>query len=142
METDMFTQLNLLAVLVSAVAAFVLAFAWYMPPVFGLRWAALTKRYTGLSDSDLAASLPMKAGLWFVGFLVNAFALAVLVNLTGATDIATAITLGAIVALGIGAVVSSWPPIHAQQPIGIWLMNSALFLLQQIVMAAILTLWR
>lgn len=138
----MFTQLNYLAILVAAVAAFILAFAWYMPPVFGLRWAALTKRYTGLSDTQLAANMPMKVGLWFVGFLVNAFALAVMVNLTGATDIATAITLGAIVGLGVGAVVGSWPPIHAQQPIGIWLMNSGLFLLQQIAMASILTLWQ
>jgi hypothetical protein len=142
METDMFTQLNLLAVLVSAVAAFVLAFAWYMPPVFGLRWAALTKRYTGLSDSDLAANLPMKAGLWFMGFVVNAFVLAVLIGLTGTTDIGTGIGLGVMVALGIGAAMSSWPLIHARQPIGIWLMNTCLFLLQQIVMAVILLLGR
>ena len=138
----MFSQLNILAILVSSVTAFVLAFAWYMPPVFGLRWATLTKRYTGLSDAQLGANMPVKAGLWFVGFLVNAFALSVLVNLTGTTDIATAITLGAIVSLGVGAVVSSWPPIHAQQPIGIWLMNSGLFLVQQMVMTIILTLWR
>ncbi|MBI3241512.1 MAG: DUF1761 domain-containing protein [Chloroflexi bacterium] len=138
----MFTQLNYLAILVAAIAAFALAFVWYMPPVFGLRWATLTKRYTGLSDTQLAANMPAKAGLWFVGFLVNAFALAVVANLTGTTDIATAITLGAILGLGVGAVVSSWPPIHAQQPVGIWLMNSGLFLLQQIVMVSIVTLWR
>lgn len=138
----MFTQLNLLAVLVSAIAAFVLAFAWYMPPVFGLRWAALTKRYTGLSDSDLAANLPMKAGLWFLGFLVNAFALALLINLARTIDLPTGLALGVIAGIGFGAVATSWPPIYAQQPIGIWLMNSGLFLLQQIVMAAILTLWR
>ena len=138
----MFTQLNYLAILVAAIAAFVLAFVWYMPPVFGLRWATLTKRYTGLSDSDLAANMPLKAGLWFVGFLVNALALAVLLGLAGTTDIGTGIVLGVIVAVGIGATVSSWPPIHARQPVGLWLMNNGLFLLQQIVMAGILTLWR
>jgi hypothetical protein len=138
----MFTQLNYLAILVAAIAAFVLAFVWYMPPVFGLRWAALTKRYTGLSDSDLAANMPMKAGLWFVGFLVNALALALLLNLTQAIDLTTGLAVGVIAGIGFGAVTSSWPPIHARQPIGIWLMNNGLFLLQQIVMAAILTLWR
>jgi hypothetical protein len=138
----MFAQLNYLAILVAAIAAFILAFAWYMPPVFGLRWAALTKRYTGLSEADLSADMPVKAGLWFVGFLVNALALAVLVKLSGASDISAAIALGAIVGLGIGAVISSWPPIHARQPVGIWLMNTGLFLLQQVAMAAILTVWR
>jgi hypothetical protein len=138
----MFTQLNFLAILVSALAAFVLAFVWYMPPAFGLRWTALTKRYTGLSDTDLSANIPVKAGLWFVGFLVNALALAILVRQTGTTDLAAALMLGVIGAMGFGAVTSSWPPIHAQQPWGIWLMNNGLFLLQQIVMAAILTLWK
>jgi hypothetical protein len=138
----MFAQLNYLAILVAAIAAFVLAFVWYMPPVFGLRWAALTKRYTGLSDSNLAANMPMKAGLWFVGFLVNALALALLLNLTQAIDLTTGLAVGVIAGIGFGAVTSSWPPIHANQPWGIWLMNNGLFLLQQIVMAAILTLWR
>jgi hypothetical protein len=138
----MFTQPNYLAILVAAIAAFVLAFVWYMPPVFGLRWTALTKRYTGLSDSDLAANLPMKFGLWFVGFLVNALALALLLNLTQAIDLTTGLAVGVIAGIGFGAVTSSWPPIYARQPIGIWLMNNGLFLLQQIVMAAILTLWR
>ena len=138
----MFTQLNFPAVLVSAVAAFILAFLWYMPPTFGLRWADLTKRYTGLSDAELGSNIPMKAGLWFVGFVVNAFALAILINLTQTADVRGAVTLGLVTCFGIGAVVSSWPPIHAKQPWGIWLMNNGLFLLQQIVMASILTLWR
>jgi hypothetical protein len=138
----MLTQLNYLAILVAAMAAFVVAFAWYMPPVFGLRWAALTKRYTGLSDTDLSANLPMKAGLWFAGFLVNAFVLAVVIGLTGASDVGTGITLGVLAGIGLGATVSSWPPIHARQPVGIWLMNTGLFLLQQIAMAAILTVWK
>jgi hypothetical protein len=136
------TQINFLAVLVSAIVAFVLAFLWYMPPVFGLRWAALTKQYTGLSDAELGSNISVKAGLWFIGFVVNAFALAVLINLTQISDLRGALTLGIVTCLGIGAVVSSWPPIHAKQPWGIWLMNNGLFLLQQIAMASILTLWQ
>jgi hypothetical protein len=137
----MFTQLNFIAILASAIAAFALAFLWYMPPVFGLRWAELTKRYTGLSDAELGANLPMKAGLWLVGFIVNAAALALLVNITQTSNISGAVTLGIITCLGFGAVMGSWPPIHARQPLGIWLMNTGLFLLQQIVMASILTIW-
>lgn len=142
MSMSTFTQLNYLAILVAAIAAFVLAFAWYMPPLFGLRWATLTKRYTGLSDADLSANMPVKAGLWFVGFLVNAWALAVLAKLTNTADLTGALTLGTLVAIGFGAVTSSWPPIHARQPVGIWLMNNGLFLIQQMVMATLLTMWK
>lgn len=138
----MFTQLNYLAILVSAMTAFALAFIWYMPHTFGLRWATLTKRYTGLLDAELSAGMPMKAGLWFVGFLVNALALAALVKLTNTTNLTGALTLGALVTVGFGATVSSWPPIHARQPVGIWLMNNGLFLLQQMAMGIILTLWQ
>lgn len=138
----MFAQVNFLAVLVSAVAAFVLAFLWYMPPVFGLRWGELTKRYTGLSDAEVGSNLPIKAGLWFVGFLVNAVALALIINLTQINDISSALRLGVIIAVGFGAVMGSWPPIHARQPFGIWLMNTGLFLVQQIAMASILTIWQ
>jgi hypothetical protein len=138
----MFTQLNFIAILVAAIAAFALAFVWYMPPVFGLRWASLTKRYTGLSDAELASNLPLKMGLWFAGFLVNALALALLVGLLGADNLTDGILLGVIVWFGSGVVISSWPVIHARQPVGIWLMNNGLSLLQQIAMASILTLWR
>jgi hypothetical protein len=138
----MFGQIDDAAVLVSAGAAFVLAFGWYMPPVFGLRWAALTNRHSGLADSDLAANMPLKAGLWFLGFLVNALALALLVRQTRTTTVGGAVTLAVIAAVGFGAVISSWPPVHARQPIGIWLMNGGLFLLQQIVMAVTLTVWK
>ena len=138
----MFASLNYLAVLVAALAAFALAAVWYSPPVFGLRWAALTKRYTGLSDAELASNLPRKMGLWFLGFLVNALVLASLLNLTGAAGLPNGISLAVLAWLGFGAVLSSWPAIHAHQPAGIWLMNCGLYLLQQIIMAAILAVWK
>jgi hypothetical protein len=64
----------------------------FMPPVFGLCWAELTKRYTSLSDAELSSDLPMKAGLWFVGFIINAVGLALLVNLTQIKDISSTVT--------------------------------------------------
>lgn len=137
------SQLNWLAVLVAGLAALVIGFVWYLPPTFGTRWAGFVKRYTGLSDTDLMpANIPLTMGLWLLGFLVNAFALAVLIRGMNINNLGDGILLGVIVWAGLGLAISSWPVIHAKQPPGLWLLNGAAYLVMQIVMAVILTLWK
>lgn len=138
----MFTNINLLAIVVAAIVAQIIAMAWFMPPLFGLRWAVHIKRYTGLTDQVLGANLGRKVVLWFLGFLANACVLALLVRGTGAQSLADGMLLGAIVWFGFGAVFSSWPAIHANQPWGIWLINNGAYLTMQIAMAGILAVWR
>lgn len=139
----LFTQINWLAVIVAGIAALLIGFVWYLPPTFGTRWAGFVKRYTGLSDADLMpANIPLTLGLWFLGFLVNAFALAILVRGMNISSLGDAILLAVIAWAGLGLAISSWPVIHAKQPLGIWLINGAAFLVMQIVMAVILTLWK
>ena len=137
------TQINWLAVVVAGIAALVVGVIWYLPPTFGARWAAFVKGYTGLSDADLMpANVPLTMGLWLLGFIVNAFALAVLLHGVGVNQLGTAILLGVIVWAGLGLTISSWPVIHAKQPPGLWLLNGMAFLVMQIVMVVILTFWR
>ena len=135
------TQVNFVAVLLAAVAAQVIAIVWYLPPVFGLRWATLIKSYSGLTDATLGANLGRKVIFWFVGFLINALALALLLRVANIHAVPEAIQVAVLVWLGLGAVFSSWPPIHAGFPWGVWLMNNGAYLLIQITMAAILALW-
>jgi hypothetical protein len=138
----MLAQLNWLAVIGATIVAFVIAFVWYLPPVFGLRWATLIKGYTGLTDQALGAGLPRKVILWVIGFLVNAIVVALLVRALGIGSASDAILLGVLLWLGIGATFSSWPPIHANQPWGVYAINNGAFLLQQLAMAVILTVWK
>jgi hypothetical protein len=136
------TQLNWLAIIVAGIAALVIGIVWYLPPTFGTRWAGFVKRYTGLSDSDLMPSnIPMTLGLWLLGFIANAFALAIILRGMGISNLIDGILLAVIVWAGFGLVLSSWPVIHAKQPSGLWLVNGVAYLVMQIVMTIILSLW-
>ena len=137
------TQINWLAVIVAGIAALIIGFVWYLPPTFGTRWAGFVKRYTGLSDADLMPSnIPLTMGLWLLGFIGNALTLAIIIRGMGISNLGDGIILGVIVWAGLGLTISSWPVIHAKQPLGLWLVNGAAYLVMQIVMAVILTLWK
>lgn len=94
---DYVNQLNWVAVIVAAVAAFAAGAVWYSNGVFGKRW----QKGAGLSDKDLkSASMGKSMGGGFVVTLISAVALAVtfdVLALEGAVDGAL---LGALVALG------------------------------------------
>ena len=137
------TQINWLAVILAGVAALVVGVIWYLPPTFGTRWAGFVKTYTGLSDADLMpANIPRTMGLWLLGFVLNAIALALLLRGMGISSLSDGILLGVILWAGLGLTISSWPVIHAKQPPGLWLINGAAYLVMQIVMTVILTLWK
>jgi hypothetical protein len=103
-------QVNGIAVIVASLAALIVGFVWYLPPTFGKSWANFVKQYTGLSDADLIpANIPLTMGLWLLGFLVNAFALAVLINGLGINTLGDGLVLGVLVWLGIALSISSWP---------------------------------
>lgn len=94
----MFAQINWLAVIVAGVVALVIGIVWYLPPTFGTRWASLVKSYTGLTDADLMpANIPLTLGLWLLGFLANALALAVVIGGMGISNLGAGIFLAVIV---------------------------------------------
>ena len=138
----MFTQTNMVAVLLAGVAALVVGFVYYLPPLFGTIWAGHVKRYSGLSDADLMpvnpAALLRTMGLWLFTYIANALVLAALIRTTNTTSVQDAVVLALIVGIGFGLTISSWPVIHARQPIGLWLVNAGSYLLTQVVMAVVL----
>jgi hypothetical protein len=142
------TQLNWLAVIAAIVAAMIIGFIWYLPPLFGRRWAGLVKTY-GRPYGDDPNLDPMQPanplapmGVWLVGFLINAFVLALAINLLGSSSIGGAIGVGIAAWAGFAAPLSSWPAAFARWPWGLWLINNGCYLVIQIVMAVILTLWQ
>lgn len=139
----MFTQINLVAVLLAGIAALVVGFVYYLPPLFGTIWATHVKRYSGLSDADLTPANPTAMlrtmGLWLLTYLANALVLAVLIRATNTASIQEAIVLALITGIGFGLTISSWPVIHARQPAGWWVINAGSYLLAQVVIAVVLT---
>jgi hypothetical protein len=143
MVIDFLDDLNWAAVVVAALAAFAVGFVWYAPPVFGKYWAGQVSRYSGIPESELNAT-PSAASLalWLAGMAVNAVALALVADAVGVDSAGDGMVLGLVLGLGLGATVTSWPAIFARAPWGWWAVNSAAFLVMQVVIGAVLGAWQ
>lgn len=77
MHTHVLADVNYLAVVVAAIATFILGGLWYAPFLFGNAW----KRVNGFTDADLAKrSMPATFGAAFILQLISALVLAFFVG--------------------------------------------------------------
>lgn len=135
----MFEQVNWIAVLGAAVAAFVIGAIWYTP-LFGKRWAALQ----GIDPSAMAGGPPLPASLAanFVMTLISAAALAVIVTAFPA-DVATAAFVGAVVWVASGLAVKFNDLLFAPRySSGLFYIDSIGHLVALVVMAVIVSVFR
>lgn len=131
-------SVNYLAVVVSAVVALVIGFVWYAPPVFGNRWMS----YLGTTQAQLGNPGPMGMATGVVASLANAWVLAVLsLNLKGST-LTDGVLLGVLCWLGFMATITAAQISFEKRPWGLWLLNNAHNVLIQILIGAIVTVWR
>ncbi len=126
-------DLNWVAVIVAAVASIVIGFIWYMPAVFGQRWAAAS----GRSMTDMTMT-PMDTGMMAVTALVSAIGVALVVKATGVSGIADGAILGAIGWLGFTGTVSFSDRIFNGGSMAFWAIQSGYRLVTFVVMGAIL----
>src|SRR5215207_9948777 len=77
MNTDFLSHVNWLAVLVAAVAYFVLGGLWYSKALFGARWAQLMK--LDMSNPDLKKGMGGMMVSTFVLILIICFGLEILI---------------------------------------------------------------
>lgn len=129
---------NYLAVIVAAVIAIVIGFAWYSPRVFGTRWLS----YLGTTQAQLGNPGPSGMAVGVIASLVNAWVLALLsVNLGGKT-LTDGIMLGVLAWLGFMATITAAEISFEKRPWGLWLLNNAHNVIVQVVMSVVVTLWR
>lgn len=142
--TEAFGDVNWLAVLVAAVAAFAVGIVWFSPPVFGGIWAREVSGYTGIPDADIAAAAekPTALSRWFLGILAASAALGLVAELAGVDSFRDGVALGVACGLGFGATLSSWPSVFARLPWRWWILNVAAFVVMLAVMGAIIGSWR
>jgi uncharacterized protein DUF1761 len=124
---------NFVAVIIAAVVAMVIGFAYYAPQVMGNRWMA----YLDTTRAQLGNPAPtgMLAGV--VASLLNAWVLAVLALNLGGTTLADGAMLGAICWLGFMATITAAGVAFLKQPWGLWVVNNIHNVIVQIVMGAI-----
>ena len=133
--------INLLAVLVAAVATFVLGGLWYSPLLFGKVWVR-AHGYTPEKMEAMRAGVGRSYAVSFLCYLVMATVMALLI---GATDTVTAlggVRLGAVCWLGFAATIGLTANLFSDKPLATYLLDAGYQLVYLSVMGAILASWR
>ena len=138
-----FMGVNMLAVLVAAVATMILGFLWYSPPLFGKPWMALM----GYDPADKAKTEEMRKGagkLYATSFIASLVAAAVLSKIIAVTTIHSVLygmKFGAGVWLGFVATVQLTDSLFGKKPVKLYLINTGYQLVCYLAMGAILAAW-
>lgn len=129
---------NYLAVVVAAIVAMVIGFAYYSPQAMGNRWMS----YLGTTRAQLGNPEPSGMAAGAIASLLNAWVLALLALNLGATDAGSGAMLGFLCWLGFMATITAAGVAFLKQPWGLWVVNNIHNVIVQIVMAMIVTVWR
>jgi hypothetical protein len=140
MNNDLLSEINWLAVLVAAVAYFMLGAIWYSKALFAPKWAKLV----GLdmnSDSNKKGLGAMMMGS-FILILVTCIAQAFLVVRMDLFVLTSGLKLGLITGLCFATTAVSISFIYEKRPTALYFIDCGYHLVGHIAAAIILVLWR
>ena len=134
---------NLLAVLVAAIATMILGFLWYSPLLFAKPWTTLMGY--DLNDKSKMEEMRKGAGkLYAISFLCSLLAAFVLARVTHVPTIHSALhgaKIGGAVWLGFVTTVQLTDALFGKKPIKLYLINTGYQLVCFLAMGAILAVW-
>lgn len=139
MNTEIFSQINWLAVLVAALAYFMLGAIWYSKALFGSKWAALVG--LDMSNPDKNKGMGKMMAGTFLLIIVTCIALAILVHRLDLFAIASALKLGLITGICFAATAVSISFIYESRPTALYFIDCGYHLVGHLVAAIILVLW-
>lgn len=135
------TAVNWLAVLVAAVASFILGGVWYTA-LFARPWM----RYTGITheSAEAGGGVQMAAmyGGAFATYLVAVAALALLITAAEASGVGAGLVVGLLVGAGIVATVSLNSYLFAGRPLGLYFIDVGYPVVALALAGIILGAWR
>ena len=138
-----FMDVNLLSVLVAAIATMVLGFLWYSPILFARPWMVLM----GYDPNDKAKLDEMRksAGktyaLSFLASLASAFVLAKIIDVASVSSVLYGMKYGFAIWLGFVTTVQLTGALFGRQPFKLFLINTGYQLVCYLAMGAILASW-
>lgn len=128
-----FMTLKPLAVLAALLSHFVIGIIWYQPFVFGKAWIELS----GMELKPDAKWLPVG----FVAHIIYTIALAVIVNLAGATTVVEGLVIGTMVATGFIGTIMINDLAYMKLPFKLFLIKFGDEFISLCVAGIILALW-
>jgi hypothetical protein len=114
MNTELFSQINWLAVLVAAIAYFMLGALWYSKPLFGSKWAAAVGM--DMNDPHKGKVMGKKMAGTFLLIIVTGIGIALLVNRIDVTSLASGLKLGLITGICFATTAVSISFIYESRP--------------------------
>jgi hypothetical protein len=140
-NTEIFYQINWLAVIVATLAYFILGALWYSKILFGNKWAKLINLDTSHPDSKKGMGKMMIGS--FLLMAITAIGLAILVVKFNVEDhYSFGIKLGLVTSLFFSSTAVGINYIYENRPFGILFINNGYHILGHIVAAIILVMWR
>lgn len=132
-----FGDVNVLAVVVSAVAAMVIGFIWFSPPLFEKTW--LTE--IGRTREAVQADSPVKFLVGFIGALLEAYILAALLNIMGGPSVSLGVLVAVVIWVSFVATTSAVNFAFAGRSFRLWLVENGNHLFTLLAMGVILGAW-
>lgn len=132
--------INYWAVLVAAIASFVIGGLWYSPVLFGKKWMELMN----VSEKEMKGKKKETTKSYVIGFLstvMMAYVLAHLVDYTSATTALGGAQAGFWAWLGFVAMVQLGMVLWGGKPWAFYFLNTAYYLVSMVVMGIILAVW-
>ena len=133
-------DINFLAVIVAAVAAFMLGAIWYSPLLFAKHWMAFNG-YGPEQVKAMQANAKKAYGICLVCQLVIAFALASLIAITHIVGRLAGIKLALLCWLGFAFSLGLIANAYSDKPLKAFLLDAGYQLVYFVVMALILVSW-
>ena len=129
--------MNWVAIVIAAIAQFIIGWVWY-GPLFGKTWMSMM----GMSQQSMSREGMRKTmTLTFIGSLVTAAVLSMLVGWMGAKTLGAGIAAGFWAWLGFVATVTLGGVLFAKMSWNLYILNNAYQLVSLAVMGAILAKW-
>src|SRR3990167_8499158 len=113
-------DINLIAVLVAAVAMFVIGAVWYSPALFAKQWQSLV----GLKEKDLRKGMATAFIASFLCYLVISYTLAYLFGLLGVESMVEGLTIAGVVVFGIATPLTLTNAVYQQSRKKLWAIDT------------------
>src|SRR5687768_5987322 len=121
MNTEMFSHINWLAVLVAAVGYFILGAIWYSKALFGTKWASLVG--IDMNDPDKGKGMGKMMVATFLLISVACIGIAMLVNRIDLVHLLSAIKLGCLTGICFATTAVAISFVYESRPTGLYFID-------------------
>ena len=134
-------DINILAVIVSAIVYFVLGMIWYSQKVFGKQWISLMELSEAQMNEMKRKGMAKQMITAIISGFVTALILAYVIGMSGATVISEGLLVGFLVWLGFIATLSLGSILWEGKNFKFYAINVGYQLVSFLIMSLILTVW-